>query len=437
MSRYQDTTRIAPKLATKKTVETSEEKMEIKELASLFEKDRFEQIKEALGAGDVRRVRELAMAVRAEYVPVHDGFRDAAALTLAYLYETYGLEKGEAMGRACIEKAMPEGDPPQYAQADLRDRIRTIAFGWHWHASRFRLTEDDEKVTFHLLPCGSGMRLIQEGYYEKGPFGPPEAGFAGEGRVPRSKSPSKSNFMTEDFPAYCHHCSEMGHISLKNGVSTFIVEGWTPLRSRGMCIQHTFKDASLVPDEFYRRADLPVPNTRDKPEVTERLFSPEELHEIETHPLDRLVDRAERGDVKGALESVEECLVGWRDSIHDVYCLWPPLLWREVLQDFGDEALADAVRATAPEIFAHIRGAGHAGWAAFWSIHLRLRGIEQRERSVEFTVGPESIIAPDVLPWDFSCYVVRLNEGMEERGWKDLGHFEVKDRDLVHRLPLT
>ena len=410
--------------------------MEIRELASLFAKDRFEQIKEALGSGDTRGVRELAMAVRAEYVPVHDGFRDAASLTLAYLYRTYGLEKGEAMGRACTEKAMPEGDPPQYAQADLRDRIRTIAFGWHWHASRFRLTEDDEKVTFRLLPCGSGMRLIQEGYYQQGPFGPPEAGSPGEGRVPRSKSPSRSNFMTEEFPAYCHHCSEMGHISLKNGISTFIVEGWTPLRSRGMCLQHTFKDVSLVPDEFYRRADLPVPDVREKPTVSKRLFTLEELHEIETHPLDRLlVDRAERGDVEGALESVEECLIGWRESIHDVYCLWPPLLWCEVLQDFGDEALADAVRATVPDLFGHIRGADPAGWASFWSIHLRLRGIQQKEHSIEFVVGEESLFVPDVLPKDFPWFIDRLNEGLEERGWGDVGDFEVEDGDLVHRLP--
>ena len=414
----------------------SQEKIKIKELASLFERNRFEQIKQALGTGDVRRVRELAMAVRAEYLPVHDGFRDAAALTLAYLCETYGMQKGEAMGRECIEKAMPGGDPPQYAQADFGDRVRTIAFGWHWHASRFRLTEDDEKVTFHLLPCGSGMRLIQEGYYKKGPFGPPEVGLAGEGRVPRSKLPSKSNFMTKDFPAYCHHCSEMGHISLKNGISTFIVEGWTPLRSQGMCLQHTFKDTSLVPDEFYRRADLPIPHTRDKAKVDKRFFSPGELHEIETHPLDRLVDRGEKGDINGALESVEECLVGWRDSIHDVYCLWPPLLWCEVHQGFGYEALVNVVRATAPEIFAHIRGANYLEWAAFWSIHLRLRRIEQRGQSIEFTVGPESIIVPNVLPRDFSWYVDRLNEGIEKRGWKDLGDFKVKNKNLVHRLPL-
>lgn len=406
----------------------------ISDLAAQFQRDRFGQLEALLERGNTRGIRQLAMAVRAEYVPVHDGFRDAVALTLGWLARTYGPETGEQVGRMCVEKLMAAGDPPQYSQAGLRDRVKAIAFGWHWHVTRLTVTEDDDKITFLLHPCGSGMRLIQEGYYAPGKFGPPGAG-SENGPLTRSKWATWANFMSEEFPIYCNHCSEMGHMALLNSAATFLVEGWTPLRAKGICIQHTYKDVALVPDEFYRRADLPLPERRERPEVPARLFAPEELIDLQTHPLDKLIDRAERGDLIGARAALDECLSGWRDSIHDVYRNWASKLWLEIYQQLGPGAYAAVIRAIGPDLFRHIRGAEVFGWAAFWSIHLRLRSIAESADACEFTVGQESLLQPGDMPYEPGWFVARLHEGLAERGWSEIGQFSVSGENFVHRLP--
>ncbi|MBX3061398.1 MAG: hypothetical protein KF726_00380 [Anaerolineae bacterium] len=399
-----------------------------------FQKNRFEQIEDALRIGDVRAVRQLAMAVRAEYVPVHDGFRDTVALTLGYLAKTYGAQMGESVGQTCVEKLMAGGDPPQYSQNSLKDRMKSIAFGWHWHVTRLTVTEDDEKVSFTLHPCGSGMRIIQEGYYEAGPFGPSWAG-SSNAPLTRAEVGTKSNFMSEGFPIYCNHCAEMGYMALRNGSATFLVEGWTPHRAKGICAQHTFKDIQFVPEEFYRRADLPFPQQTKKPTLGERLFTPDELIELQTHPLDKLVDRAEAKDHGGASEALAECLSGWRDAIHDVYRNWASRLWLEVQIRLGDEAFSQTVRAISPDLFRHIRGANAAEWEAFWSIHLRLREVRETADAIEFVVDQDSILQPDVLPESAAWFAQRLNEGLADRGWSEIGQFAAVGHDLVHRLP--
>jgi len=400
------------------------------DIRDLFRQNRFEQIEAALNRNDVSAVRRLAMAVRGEYVGAHDGFRDAVAKTLAYIAGTRGPEIGERVGRECIEELQPAGDPPQYAQADLRQRVKAIAAGWHWHATRFSLTEDQEKFTFLLHPCGSGMRLIQEGYYTEGPWGPPLAG-KDDAQLTRSRGSSWSTFMNDGFPIYCNHCSEMNHLALARKSATFLVEGWTPARARGLCIQYTFKDITFVPDDFYRRADLPLP-VRGQPSTYRQVFSESELIDIQTHPLDKLVDRAESNDLVGARAALDECLLGWRDSIHDVYRRWLSMLWVQVYKTLGDSAFGDVVRATAPDLLAHVRATDLLGWAAFWSIHLRLHSIETNQSGLEFLVGCDSLLQPGILPHEAAWFAQRLNEGLADRHWSDVGQFRAVDQSLLH-----
>lgn len=403
-----------------------------------FATDRFTSIGLALDRADLRSAREHAMALRAEYVPVHDGFRDAVAGTLTHLARRHGIETAEKIGQLTIQRLMGAGDPPQYAQAGLRERVRAIAFGWHWHVTRITITEDDHRVSFHLHPCGSGMRLIQEGYYAPGPFGPPGRGEGSAPRLDRSERPTWSSFMKKGFPIYCNHCSEMGHVGLAKGGATFLVEGWTPLRSSGICVQHTYKDSAYVPDEFYTRLGLPLPerNATDSPPDSSRLFTPEELLDLQTHPLDRLIDRSERGDWVAAKEALDECLAGWRDAIHDVYRNWLCVLWKLVHEELGGEILSQTVRRAAPDLFGHMIGATPRQWAAFWSLHLRLREVDERAlpARIAFRAGQDSLIQPGILPEDGAWFARQLAAGVSDRTWPDMGTIAVDGDDFVHEI---
>ena len=65
------------------------------------------------------------------------------------------------------------------------------------HPGAFTITEDDEKFTFEMNPCGSGQRLVRMGRYE----GPNALGV--------TQSAHDWSYGREGFPLYCTHCSFM------------------------------------------------------------------------------------------------------------------------------------------------------------------------------------------------------------------------------------
>src|SRR5438034_887776 len=90
---------------------------------------------------------------------VHDGYRNVIARILSSMLRTFGQEAVEQLHEAHAtwsELSPLMALPP-------KDLVQRIADVNHWHMSRFRVLEDDEKITFLLQPCGSGGRLINEG----------------------------------------------------------------------------------------------------------------------------------------------------------------------------------------------------------------------------------------------------------------------------------
>ena len=96
--------------------------------------------------------------------------------------------------------------PPRRDRAlDRRELVHLLAATWRAHSGSgvgehpgaFTITEDDEKVTFTMNPCGSGQRLVRKGLYE-GPKG-----------YGRTREAHDWSYGRKDFPLYCTHCSFM------------------------------------------------------------------------------------------------------------------------------------------------------------------------------------------------------------------------------------
>ena len=387
---------------------------------------------EAVAAGDSGRCRVIANSLKAEYVIVHDGLRNAVARTLAEGIEIAGPEEGEAIGRRVVLDLMGDGEIPQYSQGPIMQRLNNIAAGWHWHATQFELVEEPERFTFILGPCGSGMRLIQEGAYR------------GKRALPLSVRPTLSTFMSSDYPSYCNHCSEMGHASLRFNKAVFIVEGWTPLREQGLCLQHTYKEGHLPPDEFYHRAGLPPPDrTSLKSGVTEakRWLTDDQLVWIATHPLDRVIQLVQIGDREGAVELVDECLFGWRDAIHDVYRFWLALLWIEVRDSLGHEVMEDVVKSSGFELFAAMDPATTpdpgAAWKEYWRCHLRLNQYQYREGTGTYRNAVEALVDPSLVEAgeEPENLVGLISEGIGGNGGR-LGRLFLDSGEVVHEVRL-
>jgi hypothetical protein len=391
-------------------------------IAKEFAQARFDQIEVAIGAGDAREVQRLGELARAEYVPVHDGLRDVVGATLDFAARATSPEEGEAIGRRVIERSMSSaGDAPQYAQPDLAERVRSIAAGWHWHATRFQVTEDGDKVTFRLDPCGSGMRLELEGRYD----GP-------DGWI-RSERGSPSTFMQSGFPMYSNHCAEMTRAGLAAGGASFVVEGWRE-RDCGVCFQHTYKRTDAVPAETYRRVGLEPPAARPGPSSVKRLFTDEELADLAVHPLDRAAKAVAAGDPVSARAALTECREAWSVSMHGAYRRWIALLWEEVCATIGGDALDGLLAATAPELVRHRRGGRPREWAGFWSMHLGLRSVRERGSRTEFWLDSSAVLEPGtghVTP-DRLCDGLR--RGLRERDWRDAGAFDWVEDHIVHAV---
>jgi hypothetical protein len=393
---------------------------------------RFDDLIEAVEAGDSGRARDIAAFLKAEYVIVHDGLRNAVARTLAESIRIAGPEEGEAIGRRVVLDLMGDGEIPQYSQGPIMERLNNIAAGWHWHATEFELVEDPERFTFILGPCGSGMRLIQEGKYQ------------GKRALPLSVRPTLSTFMSTDYPSYCNHCSEMGHAALRFNKAVFIVEGWTPLREQGICLQHTYKDGHFPPDEFYERAGLAPPDRAAlnlKVAEPRRWLTDEQLVWIATHPLDRVVQLVESGDLEEAMELVDECLFGWRDAIHDVYRFWLALLWIEVRDSLGYEAMEDVVRTSGYELLA-VMDSGQtpdpaSAWREYWRCHLRLNHYQRRQGTGTYRNAVEALVDPCLTEAgeDAETLVGLISEGLDGDGG-DLGRLFLESGELVHEVRL-
>jgi hypothetical protein len=397
---------------------------------SRFVRTRFDQLRDAVDVGDVMLAGYAAEAIQAEFVAVHDGFVDTSAATLSRFVDLTSPEEGEAIGREAMQRHMTGPWFDQYLGPHepeaLRDRIRSVVATWHWHPSRFTLTEDDERVTLHAHPCGSGMRLELRGKYD-GPAG-----------WHRSVAPSPSTFMETGFPMYCNHCPEMNRAGLERGSTIWLVEGWRPHRApeREACIQHTYKRIEDVPAEFYRRVGLePPPPAPSRVEPAPRLFTTAELAELAVHPARRAALACAAGDRERAIELADECEAGWR-GMRDSYPIWVGLLWKEVAERFGRDELRASVVATAPELIASVASGTAEQWAAFWSMHLRLQSVACTDEAVEFRVGAGAVLDPGlaIVAPDELCAL--LNDGIAGRGWR-AGSFSADGDTLVHRLDRT
>lgn len=383
---------------------------------------RFDELEHAARRGDLRRVRVAAAAIRREYLPVHDGLIHAVARGLSHVSRVHGSAEAEEFGFAVVQVFSGQGTPPQYRQASLKERVATLAAGWHWHVTTFAIREYDDRITFELEPCGSGMRLILEGAY------------LGNDALAVSSAPSRSNFMSTSFPSYCNECSQATHLALANGSTTFLVEGWTDRRRYGGCLQHTYKDIALVPDEFYRRVNLPIPERSIRTPQHDRLFTPAELDRLQTHPLDLLVQAVAEGHNDEAIRLVRECRRSWAGAIHDVCVRWFSEIWRQARRRYGDPYVQQMTRVAGPEFLGYLgRPFSKAQWARFWSIHGGLVGSERLAGGRAFTIEPQALVDPDRV--DVGLFVAALNEGIAARGWREAGTFAHRDGLLVHEVP--
>src|SRR5439155_3818951 len=121
---------------------------------------------EALDRGDSEGARELCEEMKHEWRLLHDIMVEGVAGLISFVQERLGDEGVEEAWRYGLERGWQER-VQAIARHDRRELVKALAANWRAHSGSgtgpepgaFTITEDDEKFTLAMNPCGSGRRL--------------------------------------------------------------------------------------------------------------------------------------------------------------------------------------------------------------------------------------------------------------------------------------
>jgi hypothetical protein len=203
---------------------------------------------EALDAGDVDRARALCEEMKHEWRFLHDLMFNGVAGLLTFIQERLGEDAvrdaqngDQRFWRNAVE---------QIDSTDRRAIVYALAATWRAHScsgtgpspGAFTITEDDEKVTFAMNPCGSGQRLWRNG------------GYQGEGAYGLTQEAHDWSFGRKDFPIYCTHCTFMNESLPLRWIGRPLYPSHPPGDySHDPCVWHWYKDPEQIPAEYYER----------------------------------------------------------------------------------------------------------------------------------------------------------------------------------------
>jgi hypothetical protein len=203
---------------------------------------------EAIDAGDTDEARRLCEEMKHEWQMLHDLMAESVLGLVSYVQD----QEGDDGVAAAWEYQMERGWKRHVKAIDALDRrkvVELLAATWRAHSvsgvgphpGSFTITEDEEKVTFVMNPCGSGQRLARRGLYEKGGYG-------------KTREAHDWSYERKDFPLYCTHCSFMNE-SLPIQWSGFPVYPSDPPVDfdKDPCTWYWYKDKEDIPERHWER----------------------------------------------------------------------------------------------------------------------------------------------------------------------------------------
>ncbi len=210
---------------------------------------------EAIEAGDLDAAKRLCGEMKHEWLMLHDLMAESILGLISFVQDKLGddgvaeawevtCEKGWKRHHAAIESL------------DRRQIVDLLAATWRAHSGSgvgdhpgsFTVTEDDEKITFTMNPCGSGQRLVRKGLYESNDYG-------------RTRDAHDWSYGRKDFPLYCTHCSFMNE-SMPIQWSGYPVYPSDPPEdySTDPCTWYWYKDREDIPERHWRRYGATKPS---------------------------------------------------------------------------------------------------------------------------------------------------------------------------------
>lgn len=206
----------------------------------------LERARRALAAGDV----DVALEHLAEAERRTRSLQKLSINWITSLLSFIGRELGEdaveralrAHGDELLRQRRPPGD--EWWARPAEERAAVIAAAMVANGGACEIDEDDEKITLRFR-CGSGGRLIDEGWYETDES--PGQGYL----VLRDAAPR--TFGRDRLPVYCAHCAVNNELQPIEWDGAPVTVEEPPAAPGEACIHRIYRDRADVPAEVYVR----------------------------------------------------------------------------------------------------------------------------------------------------------------------------------------
>lgn len=207
-----------------------------------MEKRTVDRIVEAIDNGDYEKAKKLTHRMYNEFLSMHDLYRNWVTSLLSEIGRRYGDQDLEIiMNESCKSWWRPIRKKIKQSSNDLKTQIKMFISGLHGHLQPLEISEDSEKITVKMKPCGSGGRLVQEGKYE------------GRDSFLMLKKAQKITYGRTDFPVYCAHEAAMENVDFEDDGTPFVIVEPAKEIGKDHCSFICYKKDSYVPKKYYER----------------------------------------------------------------------------------------------------------------------------------------------------------------------------------------
>jgi hypothetical protein len=207
---------------------------------------------EAIERGDLERARALCEEMKHEWRLLHDIMVEGVAGLITFVQERLGDDGVAEAWRSGLERSW-RPHVEAIAEQDRKWMVRALAANWRAHScsgtgpvpGAFSISEDDEKFTFAMNPCGSGQRLWRMGRY------------SGPGAYGVTDDEHPWSYGRAGFPLYCTHCSFMNELLPARWIGYPVYPSDPPEDfDRDPCVWYWYKDPADIPTRHLARYGL-------------------------------------------------------------------------------------------------------------------------------------------------------------------------------------
>jgi hypothetical protein len=290
-----------------------------------------------------KAAKRLCEEMKNSQILLHDFYAESCTILWSWVGENLGEETVDGMFRYIFEhSARRQFFDAACAEAPSHLSVILLAKSWRAHScfeagefpGKFSIHEDDEKFTFRLDPCGSGLRLWKKGFYL------PQKG----GKV--SENARTWTYNRKGFPYYCIHCPFLNELLPYESQYGSIMWPVDPPDGPGdICCWHIYKDRNDIPDKYYDRLGIEkLPVKKNKYLSPGRMyFSKSRLFEMSRPLTDRIIASLDAGEMMTAKKICkqikDEFLV-----LHDLYVNMLVSTFSFIIEKTGEQGFEKALR---------------------------------------------------------------------------------------------